>query len=86
MNGKDVTSSLHRLGDILDMLSFFTFTVVSPAVHSGRDARRQLLNFNGLNMHLPLTKGLQVPFLRAQMPAVVVTSRHITDSKPLCTE
>ena len=50
MNGKDVTSSLHRLRGILEMSYFTTFTVVTPAAHTGRDAPRQLVDFNVLNI------------------------------------
>lgn len=69
-----MTSSPHRLRGILEMSLFITFTAGPPAAHTGRDALR----------HLPLTKGLQVPPLRAQTPTVwcvVVTSRHVTGSE-----
>lgn len=83
-----MTSSLHRLRDILEMSQFITFSVVIPAAHTGRDAPRQLVDINGLNIFFSSAPDQRTAgsFPQSSNAAAVVTSRHITHSKPLCTQ
>lgn len=87
MNEKDMTGSFHRFRDILEMSTFITFTVVTAAAHTRRDALSQLVDFNGLNVFFAsaLDQRTAGSFLQSSCASRGSHNQALTDTKPLRT-